>query len=38
MEAGVVDALRDICDGAGLDWAATHTRMLGEGRFHVETY
>jgi benzoyl-CoA 2,3-dioxygenase component A len=38
MEAGVMDALREICEGVGLDWAATHARMLGEGRFHVETY
>ncbi|MFM7226200.1 MAG: benzoyl-CoA 2,3-epoxidase subunit BoxA [Betaproteobacteria bacterium] len=38
MEAGVMDALREIAEGAGIDWAALHTRMLDEGRFHVETY
>ncbi len=38
MEAGVMDALRDICIAAGMDWPALHARMVAEGRFHVETY
>ncbi len=38
MEAGVMDALRDICIAAGIDWPSLHARMVGEGRFHVETY
>jgi benzoyl-CoA 2,3-dioxygenase component A len=38
MEAGVMDALRDICKAEGLDWPAMHERMAREGRFHVETY
>lgn len=38
METGVMDALRDICIAAGLDWPALHARMVSEGRFHVETY
>ncbi len=38
MEAGVMDALRDVCITAGMDWAALHARMVAEGRFHVETY
>ena len=38
MEAGVMDALREIAEGAGIDWPALHTQMLAEGRFHVETY
>ena len=38
MEAGVIDALREIAEGAGIDWPALHTQMLAEGRFHVETY
>jgi benzoyl-CoA 2,3-dioxygenase component A len=38
MEAGVMEALRDICITAGMDWAALQARMVAEGRFHVETY
>ncbi len=38
MEAGVMDALRDICITAGMDWLALQARMVAEGRFHVETY
>lgn len=38
MEAGVMEALRDICITAGIDWPALHARMVVEGRFHVETY
>lgn len=38
MEAGVVDAMRDLCITAGLDWPALHAQMVAEGRFHVETY
>jgi benzoyl-CoA 2,3-dioxygenase component A len=38
MEAGVMDALRDICNAEGLDWPDLHARMVKEGRFHVETY
>jgi benzoyl-CoA 2,3-dioxygenase component A len=38
MEAGVMEALRDSCAAAGLDWPALHGKMVGEGRFHVETY
>ncbi len=38
MEAGVMDALRDVCIAAGMDWPALHARMVAEGRFHVETY
>jgi benzoyl-CoA 2,3-dioxygenase component A len=38
MEAGVMEALRDVCITAGMDWAALHARMVAEGRFHVETY
>lgn len=38
MEAGVMDALRDIAIAAGIDWTALHARMVDEGRFHVETY
>lgn len=38
MEAGVMEALRDVCIAAGIDWPALHARMVAEGRFHVETY
>jgi benzoyl-CoA 2,3-dioxygenase component A len=38
MEAGVLDALAEICGRAGIDWAALHARMKTEGRLHFETY
>jgi benzoyl-CoA 2,3-dioxygenase component A len=38
MEAGVMEALRDSCAAAGVDWPALHATMVREGRFHVETY
>jgi benzoyl-CoA 2,3-dioxygenase component A len=38
METGVLEALRDACGGAGIDWPALHQRLVDEGRFHVETY
>jgi benzoyl-CoA 2,3-dioxygenase component A len=38
MEAGVMEALRDVCITAGMDWSTLHARMVAEGRFHVETY
>ena len=38
MEAGVDEALADICRGAGLDWSALKPNMRESGRYHVETY
>jgi benzoyl-CoA 2,3-dioxygenase component A len=38
MEAGVMEALRDSCRAAGMDWDTLHRAMVEEGRFHVETY
>jgi benzoyl-CoA 2,3-dioxygenase component A len=38
MEEGVVLALRDICDGAGIDWPALGGALKREGRMHLETY
>jgi benzoyl-CoA 2,3-dioxygenase component A len=38
MEAGVEEALADICSGAGLDWANLRAEMRAGGRYHVETY
>ena len=38
METGVLEALGEVCAAAGLDWPSLQARMVGEGRFHVETY
>jgi benzoyl-CoA 2,3-dioxygenase component A len=38
MEDGVVMALRDIAQGAGLDWDHIGTALKKEGRLHLETY
>jgi benzoyl-CoA 2,3-epoxidase subunit A len=38
METGVIEALKSICDGAGLDWVATAQAMKTQGRIHLETY
>jgi benzoyl-CoA 2,3-epoxidase subunit A len=38
MEAGVLEALHDVCSRAGMDWPSLHARYVREGRFHVETY
>ena len=38
MEAGVMEALQDICATHGIDWPALQAKMVKEGRFHVETY
>jgi benzoyl-CoA 2,3-dioxygenase component A len=38
MEEGVVLALRDIAQGAGLDWDVVGAAMKREGRLHLETY
>ena len=38
MEAGVMEALSDMCRAANLDWNSIHATMVAEGRFHVETY
>ena len=38
MEAGVVMALRDIAQHAGLDWDAIGGALKREGRLHLETY
>ena len=38
MEAGVLQALADVCAAEGMDWPALHRRLVDEGRFHVETY
>ena len=38
MEEGVVLALREIANGAGLDWDTTGAALKREGRLHLETY
>ena len=38
MEAGVTEALADICAGHGLDWSDLCEKMRLDGRLHVETY
>ncbi len=38
METGVLDALKEACASAGMDWPSLHQRLVNEGRFHVETY
>ena len=38
MEEGVVMALRDIAQNAGLDWDSVGASLKNEGRLHLETY
>lgn len=38
MEDGVLQALQDIADRHGLEWAALWPRLKREGRLHLETY
>ncbi len=38
MEEGVVLALKDIAQAAGLDWQALGASLKKEGRLHLETY
>ncbi len=38
MEEGVVLALRDVAQGAGLDWSTIAADLQQHGRLHLETY
>ena len=38
MEEGVVLALRDVAEGAGLAWDDIGAALKREGRLHLETY
>jgi benzoyl-CoA 2,3-epoxidase subunit A len=38
MEEGVVLALKDVAEAAGLDWAAVGSALKQQGRLHLETY
>jgi benzoyl-CoA 2,3-dioxygenase component A len=38
MEEGVVMALRDVANNAGMDWETLGAILKKEGRLHLETY
>lgn len=38
MEEGVLAALRDVSEAAGLDWARLVAELTSQGRLHFETY
>jgi len=38
MEAGVMEAFREVTACHGMDWTALQPELLAKGRFHVETY
>ena len=38
MEAGVLEAFRDVCGLRGLDWDDVQSSLLAKGRLHIETY
>ena len=38
MEEGVVLALREVAQNAGLDWASVAANLQQQGRLHLETY
>jgi benzoyl-CoA 2,3-epoxidase subunit A len=38
MEQGVDEAFRDACREHQLDWEELRAKLLGQGRYHVETY
>ena len=38
MEEGVVLALRDVAQAAGLDWEVIAAALKLQGRLHLETY
>ncbi len=38
MEEGVLLAMRDVAQGAGMDWEALGQSLKREGRLHLETY
>jgi benzoyl-CoA 2,3-dioxygenase component A len=38
MEEGVVLALKEVAEAAGLDWAAVGSALKQQGRLHLETY
>ena len=38
MEAGVMEAFRDVCELHGMNWDALQPQLLSANRFHIETY
>jgi benzoyl-CoA 2,3-dioxygenase component A len=38
MEEGVVLALREVAENAGLDWTSLAGDLKRQGRLHLETY
>jgi benzoyl-CoA 2,3-dioxygenase component A len=38
MEAGVMEALADVCREHGMEWDAVLQQLIAQARFHVETY
>jgi benzoyl-CoA 2,3-epoxidase subunit A len=38
MEAGVIDAFRDVCRTHALDWDTLQPQLLAQSRLHIETY
>lgn len=38
METGINEALADICRSHGTSWPTLQSKLLQEGRYHVETY
>ena len=38
MEEGVLHALQDVAQGAGLDWSLVAKQLRDQGRLHLETY
>ena len=38
MEAGVLDALKDVVGQAGRQWPEVHAQLKSQGRLHFETY
>jgi benzoyl-CoA 2,3-dioxygenase component A len=38
MEAGVIDAFRDVCRAHDVDWDSLQPALVASGRLHIETY
>jgi len=38
MEAGVIEAFRDVCSMGGVDWDTLKPELTAHGRLHIETY
>lgn len=38
MEQGVEEAFADVCRQHGIEWSVTSQDLVGQGRFHVDTY